>query len=124
MHRLNAITLPAHPFLRLDPPKSTGREVFGRPFVQRLAERNAPADDDAWGVFVSTLTELSARSIADSIRHWVLPRGVDEVIVTGGGARNTELIARVPLPAGADMLEVVLRELERIFLEVTKGELQ
>ena len=26
----------------------------------------------------------------------------------------TELIARVPLPAGADMLEVVLRELERI----------
>jgi hypothetical protein len=29
----------------------------------------------------------------------------------------TELIARVPLPASADMLEVVLRELERIFLE-------
>jgi hypothetical protein len=29
----------------------------------------------------------------------------------------TELIARVPLAAGADMLEVVLRELERTFLE-------
>jgi hypothetical protein len=29
----------------------------------------------------------------------------------------TELYALVPLPAGADMLEVVLRELERIFLE-------
>jgi hypothetical protein len=29
----------------------------------------------------------------------------------------TELIALVPLPAGADILEVVLRELERIFLE-------
>src|SRR6186713_1249971 len=29
----------------------------------------------------------------------------------------TELIARVPLPAGADILELVLRELERIFLE-------
>src|SRR5919106_570250 len=29
----------------------------------------------------------------------------------------TELIARVPLPAEADMLEVVLLELERIFLE-------
>jgi len=29
----------------------------------------------------------------------------------------TELLARVPLPAGADMLEVVIRELERIFLE-------
>ena len=29
----------------------------------------------------------------------------------------TELLARTPLPAGADMLEVVVRELERIFLE-------
>jgi hypothetical protein len=37
--------------------------------------------------------------------------------VTMIDADVTELIARVPLPAGADMLEVVLRELERIFLE-------
>ena len=29
----------------------------------------------------------------------------------------TELVARVPLPPGADLVEVVLRELERIFLE-------
>ena len=29
----------------------------------------------------------------------------------------TEFVARVPLPPGADMIEVVLRELERIFLE-------
>jgi hypothetical protein len=29
----------------------------------------------------------------------------------------TELVARVPLAAGADMLEVVLRQLERVFLE-------
>ena len=29
----------------------------------------------------------------------------------------TELLARVPLPAGADMLELVLRELERIFVD-------
>jgi hypothetical protein len=29
----------------------------------------------------------------------------------------TELVTRVPLPAGADMLELVLRHLERVFLE-------
>ena len=29
----------------------------------------------------------------------------------------TEFVARVPLPAGADLVEVVLRELERVFLE-------
>src|ERR671919_808694 len=40
-------------------------------------------------------------------------RGGAEMIA----ADVTELIARVPLPAGADMLEVVFRELERIFLE-------
>jgi hypothetical protein len=32
-------------------------------------------------------------------------------------AEVTELIARVPLPPGADMMDVVLRELERVFLE-------
>jgi anhydro-N-acetylmuramic acid kinase len=85
----------AHPFLQRDPPKSTGREVYGRPYVQQLAQRVAPANAEAWGVFISTLTELSARSIADAIRRWVMPRGVDEIIVTGGGARNTELVARI-----------------------------
>ena len=29
----------------------------------------------------------------------------------------TEFVSRVPLPAGADMVEVVLRELERVFIE-------
>jgi hypothetical protein len=32
-------------------------------------------------------------------------------------ANITEFVARVPLPPGADMVEVVLRELERVFLE-------
>jgi hypothetical protein len=39
---------------------------------------------------------------------------------TGGemiDAEVTEFVTRVPLPAGADMLEVVLRQLERVFLE-------
>jgi ParB-like nuclease domain len=39
-------------------------------------------------------------------------RGADTI-----DADVTELIARVPLPAGADVLDVVLRQLERIFLE-------
>jgi hypothetical protein len=32
-------------------------------------------------------------------------------------AEITEFLSRVPLPAGADMVEVVLRQLERVFLE-------
>jgi anhydro-N-acetylmuramic acid kinase len=85
----------AHPFLTLDPPKSTGREVFGRPFVQQLATRVAPHTRAQWASFICTLTELSARSIADAVRRWVLPRGVDEMVITGGGALNDELVARI-----------------------------
>lgn len=85
----------AHPFLQRDPPKSTGREVFGRPYVQRLAERLAPTSREEWASFICTLTELSARSIADAVRRWVMPRGVDEMVITGGGALNGELVARI-----------------------------
>ncbi|HSJ05165.1 MAG TPA: anhydro-N-acetylmuramic acid kinase [Longimicrobiales bacterium] len=96
----------AHPFLHRDPPKSTGREVFGRPFVQALAERLAPATRDAWGALVCTLTEFTARTITDAIDKWLVPRGVDEIILTGGGAQNPALVdrirARVTAPVHAD----------------------
>lgn len=85
----------AHPFLQRDPPKSTGREVFGRPYVHQLAERVAPASRAEWASFICTLTELSARSIAMAIQRWVQPRGVDELVITGGGALNGELVMRI-----------------------------
>ncbi|HSJ30082.1 MAG TPA: anhydro-N-acetylmuramic acid kinase [Longimicrobiales bacterium] len=103
----------AHPFLQRDPPKSTGREVFGRPFVQRLAERVAPQSRQEWASFICTLTEMSARSIAGAIERWALPRGVDEVIITGGGALNAELVSRIrrglpgiDVTAGAEALGI------------------
>jgi anhydro-N-acetylmuramic acid kinase len=85
----------AHPFLGREPPKSTGREVFGRPFVQALVDRVRPEGREAWASIVCTLTELTARSITDALERWVLPRGVDEVIITGGGALNPSLVRRI-----------------------------
>ena len=82
-----------HTFFRLEPPKSTGREVFGRPFVAALAERHGIAGDAAWDDAIATLTALTVRTITDSIRWWVSDRGVDEVVVSGGGARNPTLMA-------------------------------
>jgi anhydro-N-acetylmuramic acid kinase len=92
-----------HPYFAAPPPKSTGREEFGRPFVARLVEALEPEGDRDWLDLVATLTELTARSIADAYGRWVTPRGVDEVVVTGGGARNLTLVARLrdllaPLP--------------------------
>jgi len=80
------------PFLKLEPPKSTGRETFGRPFVKALAERHGIASDADWDDLVATLTMLTARTIGDSIERWVLARGVDEVVVSGGGGRNPTLV--------------------------------
>jgi anhydro-N-acetylmuramic acid kinase len=92
-----------HPFFSMEPPRSTGREVFGRPFVERLVAAVQPEGDGDWLDLVATLTELTARSIADSYRAWVLPRGVAEAVITGGGALNPTLVGRIralldPLP--------------------------
>jgi anhydro-N-acetylmuramic acid kinase len=98
----------AHPFHARTPPKSTGREVFGRGMVQSIVARLAPVAPEEWADVIVTLTAYTARSIADAIRRWALPLGVDEVIVTGGGARNPVLvrmladaIAPVPVLDGA-----------------------
>ena len=92
-----------HPYFAAPPPKSTGREEFGRPFVARLVEAVRPEGDQDWMDLVATLTELTARSIADAYRRWILPRGVDEAVLSGGGAKNPALVARIrdllaPLP--------------------------
>lgn len=80
----------AHPYFRRSPPKTTGREQFGRAYaddllrVARLRELSA-AD------LLATATALTVRSIGDAVRSHVGP--VDDVIVGGGGARNPTLMA-------------------------------
>ncbi|HUY26764.1 MAG TPA: anhydro-N-acetylmuramic acid kinase [Candidatus Binataceae bacterium] len=81
-----------HRYFRRSPPKSTGREEFGPPYlseVKRVAASNDVRGDD----LVATVTALTARSIADSVRRFIAPRGrVDQLIATGGGARNPTLL--------------------------------
>ena len=84
-----------HPYFAAGHPKSTGREEFGRPFVERLVAATAPEGDRDWLDLVATLTELTARSIADAYRRWIVPRGVEQVVLTGGGARNPTLVRRI-----------------------------
>lgn len=79
-------------FLRREPPRSTGRERYGRPAVERLAAELQPSDEQAWDALAATLTAFTAESIARAVRTWVLPRGARELIVTGGGARNPSLM--------------------------------
>jgi len=71
------------PYFAAAAPKSTGRERFGRAFLDAALAHDL-ADDD----LLATLTALSARSIAAMIRR-LTPAA--EVIVSGGGAHNHTL---------------------------------
>jgi anhydro-N-acetylmuramic acid kinase len=82
-------------FFRQKPPRTAGREEFGREYVGRFIQicHGASKPD-----VVATATALTARSIADAVARFVLPRfGArrrdHEMIVSGGGAKNPTLIA-------------------------------
>jgi len=83
-------------FFRAAPPKTAGREEFGREFVREFlrACRRAPKED-----VVATATALTARSIADAVRRFVMKQSgpatkasFRELILSGGGARNATLV--------------------------------
>ena len=85
------------PFFRQKPPRTAGREEFGREYVSRFLEicRGASNPD-----VVATATALTARSIAGAVQRFVLPRFGSPrkqvghaMIVSGGGAKNPTLMA-------------------------------
>jgi anhydro-N-acetylmuramic acid kinase len=78
-------------YLKRPPPKSTGRERYGRATVQAWAAAHrdrAPLD------LVATLVAFTAHAIARSYRDFA-PAPVDEVLVSGGGAHNRTLMAHL-----------------------------
>jgi anhydro-N-acetylmuramic acid kinase len=79
----------AHPYLRRRPPKTTGREMFGAAFADALRRRGRRRGLSEADV-VATATAFTAHSIAEAYRRF-LPAPPDEVILCGGGARNTTL---------------------------------
>jgi anhydro-N-acetylmuramic acid kinase len=80
------------PFFRRRPPKTAGREEFGREFVQEFIKRCGRISKHD---VVATATALTARSITDALRRFVLKSdgGFSEFIVSGGGANNPTLLA-------------------------------
>jgi anhydro-N-acetylmuramic acid kinase len=82
----------AHPYLKRNPPKSTGREEFGDEFVEQIlsaqkAHRLKPPD------LLATCALFTAITIG-SARKW-LNGPVDEVIVGGGGVKNRALMGDI-----------------------------
>jgi len=83
-------------FFKAKPPKTAGREEFGRDFIGDFLRqcRDAHKED-----VVATATALTARSIADAVRRFVMQKSGSsaknsfrEMILSGGGARNATLV--------------------------------
>ncbi|MDR2930846.1 MAG: anhydro-N-acetylmuramic acid kinase [Propionibacteriaceae bacterium] len=77
----------ADPYYAAPAPKSTGRELFTESYVARLVGPNLDGVD-----LMATLTQLTATTIADAIATVGRPRSV---VVSGGGAHNPVLMARL-----------------------------
>ena len=89
-------------FFRQKPPKTAGREEFGREFTGKFIEtcglhakaKIAKEQRIEKQDVIATATALTVRSISGALRRFVLPRAkFSELIVSGGGARNFTLIA-------------------------------
>lgn len=79
------------PYFRRKPPKTAGREEFGREFVREFIRACGRAQKRD---IVATATALTARSVADAIRQFVLRKSsFRELIVSGGGTNNPTLMA-------------------------------
>ena len=81
-----------HPFFRAKPPKTAGREEFGREFAAQFLRACGRARNPD---ILATATALTAYSVANSIERFVIKkRGkFQDLIVSGGGLQNAALMA-------------------------------
>ncbi len=91
-----------HPYLAHEPPKTTGREMFGKDLAQKLF---SATPEEHQTDMLATLTAFTARSIKRAYDEFVFPKtGIDEIILSGGGCRNDYLVESIrdlfgPIPA-------------------------
>ncbi len=109
-HLLPALlnTLFAEKYLLQPPPKSAGREQYGKAYVEKIlawGRRHRARPED----LVRTATVFTALSISAALHRWVLPlTPLAQLIVSGGGARNPLLLAQLSAACGG--IEVIPSE--------------
>jgi anhydro-N-acetylmuramic acid kinase len=93
------------PYLKLAPPKSTGREYYGHAHVKKILalgkkHRAKPVD------LIRAATMFTALSVVDALNRFVLPKTrIHQLIVSGGGAKNPLVVAQ--LSAALGRIEII-----------------
>ena len=77
-------------FVRMAPPKSTGRERYGDPFVTSLLEKYGGRRIED---IIATVSEFTAVSVYTNYLLFLKTKGgIDELFVSGGGAHNRHML--------------------------------
>lgn len=77
-------------FINQPPPKSTGREYYGKYFLPKLLKKYSRIEKKNW---IATITEYSALTIYLNYKKFIEPKtAIDELLVSGGGAKNVYLM--------------------------------
>ena len=85
-------------YFRRQPPKTAGREEFGREFVQNFIKLCGRTDKSD---IVATATALTSRSIADAVRRLLTSEAnYREFVVSGGGVKNATLMTMLRAELG------------------------
>jgi anhydro-N-acetylmuramic acid kinase len=83
------------PYLKLAPPKSTGREYYGHDYMRKilaLGRRHRAEPND----LIRAATIFTALSVVDALNRFVLPKTeIRHLIVSGGGAHNPLILAQL-----------------------------
>ncbi len=83
------------PYLKLPPPKSTGREYYGHAYIEnilRLGRRHKAKPND----LIRAATIFTALSIVDALNRFVLPKAkIHQLIVSGGGSHNPLIMGQI-----------------------------
>jgi anhydro-N-acetylmuramic acid kinase len=79
-----------NPYLKLKPPKTTGRELFSKNYAESILKNNAPYKPED---IIATITAFTAKTIKNAYTDFVFPKTkIDEIVLGGGGAYNKTLI--------------------------------
>jgi len=83
------------PYLKLAPPKSTGREYYGHAYLKKLftlGRRYRAKPND----LIRAATIFAALSVVDALNRFVTPKTrIHQLIVSGGGAHNPLILAQL-----------------------------